>query len=161
MQTAVVVAVIAALASAGAAVLAWLSSRSADRSAREVVSVNHRVASLDREAELLRNDYRDFIRAIGGLRGMKDVGALLSTQEILMANPRCNEALRTSSFNVCRSLQQQTYRASQMLASTVRGVAEDDMTTMREALAQCLAEIRTERMAVLEGVSSELPPLPG
>lgn len=141
-----VVAVIAALASIVAAVLAWLSSRSATAGAREVASLNHRIARLDREAEQLRADFAAFMSASGQAHDRAGQMKLLAADVVLGANPRCGKALRDAADTF-------TTRITTTLlnlggASGVLNV-EKELQALRAAFAGSMVAINTERDTIL------------
>jgi uncharacterized coiled-coil protein SlyX len=108
-------AAIAAIASILAAVLAYLSAQRAAREARSVTTLNHQVAALDRQADQMRDDYRDLIKAFcdvgnvtesnsapfralfaarGSIPGseLAPYSAVFAAGEVLRAHPRANES---------------------------------------------------------------------
>jgi len=56
-----------AVVSVLAAVMAFISAIWAGREAHSITTLNHKVAALDRQAEQIRDDYRDLIKAIAGI----------------------------------------------------------------------------------------------
>jgi outer membrane murein-binding lipoprotein Lpp len=90
-------AALAAIVSILAAVMAFVSARRAAREARNITTLNHKVAALDREADQMRDDYRDLFKEIGGNPGaatMIGLGLILAAGEVLRSHPQANERLR-------------------------------------------------------------------
>jgi hypothetical protein len=82
-------------AAALAAVVSILAAIAAAREARSVTTLNHKIAALDRQAEQMRDDYRDLIKAIGSNTDSPLVrfGSVLAAGEVLRANPQASEPL--------------------------------------------------------------------
>lgn len=141
-----VVAVIAAVASIVAAVLAWLSSRTATAGAREVASLGHRIVKLDREAEQLRADFAAFMSASGEAHDRAGQMKLLAADVVLGANPRCGNALRDAADTF-------TTRITTTLLNLggAGGVlnVEKELQALRVAFADSMVSINDERDAIL------------
>lgn len=88
MTAAAVVAAIVALVSAA---LSFLASRRATNGARDLASINHRIAVLDREGEQYRDDYRAFMEALGDATLVERAGAIVASGEVLRAHPRTTD----------------------------------------------------------------------
>ncbi len=152
---AIVVAVIAAAASVGAAVVASVASAHASRSARAVVSVNHRVAMLDAQVEQLREDYRNFLTSVGSVDGTATIGAMLAACEVLCANPRAGERLVRAADAIRGAVTSGVAVASSPMppkwgaANRAFGLPDAEFETMRAEFATALRTITAEREEVL------------
>jgi hypothetical protein len=89
-------AAIAALASILAAVLAYLSAQRAAREARSVTTLNHKIAALDRQAEQLRQDFRELWQS----DAQNNDRFVMATCEQLSANPHANPDLSMAALRL-------------------------------------------------------------
>src|ERR1035437_10651865 len=88
---------LAAIVSILAAVMAFVSAKRAEREARNITTLNHKVAALDWQAEQMRDDYRDLIKAIAGTTesigrnaeaNVVRLGMVLAAGEVVRAHPK-------------------------------------------------------------------------
>jgi nucleotidyltransferase/DNA polymerase involved in DNA repair len=143
---------LAAIVSILAAVIASLSARRARLEARSITTLNHKVAALDRQAEQMRDDYRDLIKAIAGITesiGRKAeanvvrLGMVLAAGEVVRAHPQANEPL-------CAAIEQMT----DAYADSVSGIGHpisiaDHIESIRTGFRESLAEIERMRSELL------------
>lgn len=141
-----VVAVIAAVASIVAAVLAWLSSRTATAGAREVASLNHRIVKLDREAEQLRADFAAFVVASGEAHDAAGQSKMLAAGLVLGANPRCGQGLRDAADTYTTSI---TATLLKLGGSSGLLNVEQMLQSLRAGFADSMVSINDERDAIL------------
>jgi hypothetical protein len=146
-------AALAAVVSILAAVTAFVSARRAALEARSITTLNHKVAALDRQAEQLRSDYQDLIKAIAGITesigrntesNLARLGLVLAAGEVLRAHPQANEPL-------CAAIEQLT----DAYAATVSGSGQptlyvaDHIENIRTGFRESLAEIERMRSGLL------------
>jgi gas vesicle protein len=130
-------AAIAAITSIVAAVLAYLSAQRAAREARSVTTLNHKIAAIDKEAEQMRDDYRDLMKALGDRRIAKDSGSIMAAGEVLRSHSRASEPLS---------------EAIQRLANHLAGSPMelyDDVVSIRTGYRESMADIEPSRLDLL------------
>jgi len=142
----VIVAVIAALASITAAVIAHRSSRTATAGASAVATLSHRIARLDAEAEQLREDYRRFFEAAGTLSTRSNLNVILAAGEILSSNPRSTAALAEAADKFCLALARGLVAAE---GKTAAMSVEGHYRALRAAFTDSVRAIAEEREKVL------------
>jgi biopolymer transport protein ExbB/TolQ len=139
-------AALAAIVSILAAVIAFVSARRAAREARNITTLNHKVAALDRQAEQLRDDYRDLIKAIGDSSGSVLVRfrSIYAAGEVLRAHPQANEPL-------CAAIEQliNAYTAAATRRSEPTAYVANPIEDIRSGFRESLAEIERMRSELL------------
>lgn len=135
-------AALAAVVSILAAGMAFLSARRAEREARSVTTLNHKIAALDRQAEQLNEDYRRLMKAIGGIKGASDVGPIMAAGELLRAHPRASAPLSEAIGKLIDRV------AASLESGQIEGV-DDLIASIREGYRESLAEIERTRTGLL------------
>ncbi|WP_154793411.1 hypothetical protein [Occultella kanbiaonis] len=152
MQTALAIAVIAAFASVAAAVLSYRSSKSATEGAHRIASLNHRITALDAESAQFREDFRGFHAAMGSVKGLTDVGALLAATEILQANPRSSDALiqvTDTLRGATQAIVGGTAPRFRTAGGTAAPLSDESFLTLRREFREALAAIARERATLV------------
>ena len=149
METPLIAAIVAAVASSIAAVLAHLSSVRANAGATAINSANQRVARLDREATQLREDFVAYMLAVGRVQAKEDIGPLLGAGEVLCANPRATAGMVVAVDKLRRVLQGAILKGPRQTA-----MPEEPFLELRQGLAQALASIASDREHALEGATA-------
>lgn len=153
METPILVALIAASASVVAAVVAWRQASIAQKGARGIATTSHKVVRLDAEADQLRDDFRQFMTAVGNAHRLDDIGQMLATGEILAANPRSDAAMRAAAEEVRFEMQTAILRASQQLRASSQPLSGAAFESLQNALTDCMRSISQERESVLAETS--------
>lgn len=134
-------------AAALAAVVSILAALAAAREARSVTTLNHKIAALDRQAEQMRDDYRDLMTAIGGNTDspMVRYGSVLAAGEVLRANPQVNEPLSAT-----------VVRLTDAFAAALQGGSDaqtryvfDHIESIRDGFRESMADLERTRSDLL------------
>lgn len=143
---------LAAIVSILAAVIASLSARRARLEARSITTLNHKVAALDRQAEQMRDDYRDLIKAIAGMTesigrnaeaNVVRLGMVLAAGEVVRAHPQANEPL-------CAAIEQLTDAYADSVSGRGHPISiADNIESIRTGFRESLAEIERMRSELL------------
>lgn len=142
METALLIAIIAAAASLTSAIVSGRSARSARLSASKTLNVNHKVAAIDRDSDELRNAFQAVAERLGthGGSGQAYVGSVLGALESLMA---------------CRAADDEIEKYASMLQNQVasRSAAEAAVSIkdVRIAYTACQKALEATREATLGG----------
>ena len=141
-----------AVVSVLAAVMAFISAIWAGREAHSITTLNHKVAALDRQAEQMRDDYRDLIKAIAGITesiGRKAeanvvrLGMVLAAGEVVRAHPQANEPL-------CAAIEQLTDAYAESVYGRGDSISiADHIESIRTGFRESLAEIERMRSELL------------
>jgi len=139
-------AAVAAIVSTLAAVTAFVSARRAALEARSITTLNHKVAALDRQAEQLRSDYRDLIKAIGdgGGSALVRFGSIYAAGEVLRAHPQANEPLSAAIEQLTNA-----YAAALTRRSEPTHYVADHIEDIRNGFRESLAEMERMRSELL------------
>lgn len=104
METALIVAIIVAVASLISAFVAWRNARHASDSAHRALSVNHQVAVIDRDADELRTAFQNVAEKLGelglGLKSSAYIGGVLGALESLMACRAADEEMEKTAVRL-------------------------------------------------------------
>ncbi|MFJ6155759.1 hypothetical protein ACIQF8_20245 [Pseudarthrobacter sp. NPDC092184] len=141
METALVVAIIAAAASVVSAAVAALSARSSRLSANHALSVNHHVASVDRDAEELREAFKLVMDRFStyDVASVADLKAMMGALEGLMG---CRGA--------SKELEGCGHEFQMNLAGRKFGANEVGIKQLRKAYTACQDELQAKRDSILE-----------
>jgi uncharacterized NAD(P)/FAD-binding protein YdhS len=137
-------ATIAAITSIVAAVLAYLSAQRAAREARSVTTLNHKIAALDRQAEQLRQDFRELWQS-----DAQNIDRyVMATCEQLSANPHANRTLSEAAVTLADLM-----RTGQDRTGVVETSLEDHVqiakSEIRSGFRESIREIEEERSELL------------
>ena len=144
---AIVVAVIAALASIVAANLSYRSSIRASKSAGAIADRNQRLAALDREADQLRADFASFLSATGEAHGPTGQTRLLAADAVLGANPRCSDELREAADTYTAAI---TTALRNLKGQPGAMLVEAHLESLRTTFRTSWAALTEERRTILD-----------
>src|ERR1035437_4054580 len=129
-----------------AAVVSILAAITAAREARSVTTLNHKVAALDRQAEQMRDDYRNLIKAIGDNTGSNLVrfGSVYAAGEVLRAHPQANEHLSAAIEQLTGA-----YGAAISGRSEQAAYVADNIENIRNGFRESMADLERSRSGLL------------
>jgi hypothetical protein len=132
--------------------MAFVSARRAGREAHGITTLNHKVAALDRQAEQMRDDYRDLIKAIAGISesigrkaeaNVTRLGMVLAAGEVVRAHPQANKPL-------CAAIEQLTDAYADSVSGRGHPISiADHIESIRTGFRESLAEIERMRSELL------------
>lgn len=155
VETALVVAIIAAAASLVSAFVSWRSAKSSSLSARQALSVNHQVAAIDRDADELRTAFQLVAEKMSvygeGPASMTWVGGVIGALESLIACRAADVKVEERAL----ALQNQII-ANYKLRGKIRTEASEpvgnaSLKDVRAAYKGCQEALEAKRQSILAG----------
>lgn len=154
METALLVAIIAAAASLISALVSWRSAKSSSVSAHRALSVNHQVAAIDRDADELRNAFQLVAERLGtygdGPASMTFTGGVVGALESLIACRAADAEIEKTALGLQNQVLA-SYRALRkgLGAGTVPG--DTSLKDVRTAYKGCQKALEAKRQSILAG----------
>jgi hypothetical protein len=128
-----------------AAVVSILAAITAAWQARSVTRLNHKILALDRQAEQLRDDYRDLFKAIGdNTESMVRYRSITAAGEVLRAHPQANK-------NLCEAIEQlfRGFATANAGREPPKGSTLENIDNIRQGFRESMADIEQIRSGLL------------
>jgi hypothetical protein len=143
METTLVVAIIAALASGVGAVLASRSAHRARQGADRINSVNHQIAVIDRHAEELRNAYAAVVDSLTRLdKTAASTMGPIAALELLIACRGADSEIEEHSETLQGHFAQKNVDGMGKALTSLRGAYSACQSTLEEQRASLLNQVK-------------------